>query len=57
VSPGFADNNNNKKINPDRPTLDFFLHVNAHIFCVGLIYIFSVVDNFELIVGLGIGIP
>ena len=21
---GFADNNNNKKINPDRPTLDFF---------------------------------
>jgi hypothetical protein len=43
---GFADNNNNKKINPDRPTLDFFLHVNAHIFCVGLIYIFSVVDKY-----------
>jgi hypothetical protein len=45
--------------NPDRPTLDFFLHVtvNAHIFFVGLIYIFFVVDNFELIVGLDVGMP
>jgi hypothetical protein len=31
---GFADNKKKKKINPDRPTLDFFWHVtvNTHIF-------------------------
>ena len=34
---GFADNK--KKINPDRPTLDFFWHVtvNTHIFFFGLL--------------------